>query len=504
MKYTNPILSGFYPDPSICKAGDKYYLVTSSFEYFPGIPLFESNDLVNWEQIGHVLTREKQLNLKRQRPYPVSQGIYAPTIRYHNGKFYVITTNMTTMETFYVWTNNPKGEWSDPIVIKNFLGFDPSLFFDEDGNVYLTAGALPLPNVSKEGIIQARIDIDTGKLLEEPQSIWEGSGYSNPEGPHLYKKNGWYYLMVAEGGTEFGHAESIARSAEPFGPFENNPDNPIVSNRSTNLSIQATGHADLIETKEGDWFAVLLGIRPLNGLKVHHLGRETSLVPVEWTEEGWPIFGNNKRVESKYEINAEGEQKILYSWVDDFYEDNLHSRWNTLRNLDTKVWELNNGLKLIGKNSTLNDTDDAPAFIGCRQKDKECEITVELDFDPKDPNEEAGLTVFMNENFHYDIYITNNEVVLRKQVGDISYIEKKVNITGTIVTFKVKALEDKYEFYIQGNDELEYIGSGETRLLAKEIAGGFTGIYFGMYATGNGQVSETNAVFKRFEYSIGN
>src|ERR1044071_3436940 len=207
VSYRNPVLPGFYSDPSICRAGDDYYMVHSSFGYFPGVPIFHSKNLVDWRQIGYALTRKEQLPLEKAG---VTLGIFAPTIRYHNGLFYMITTNITSKGTFYVTAKDPAGEWSNPVWTE-IQGIDPSLFFDEDGMVYVTS-TVNWGNVVNKGIYLSEIDVKTGKLLSNPKNIWSGTGARFTEGPHLYKKDGWYYLMVAEGGTEYGHKVSIARS----------------------------------------------------------------------------------------------------------------------------------------------------------------------------------------------------------------------------------------------------------------------------------------------------
>src|SRR5436190_675058 len=217
--YQNPVIPGFYSDPSICRAGNDYYMVHSSFGYFPGVPIFHSKNLVNWEQIGYVLTRKEQIPLDKAG---VTLGIFAATIRYDDGLFYMITTNITSKGTFYVTSKDPAGEWSDPIWTE-IPGIDPSLFFD-DGRVYVTSTVNWGANIN-EGIHLAQIDIKTGKLLSSPKNIWAGTGERYPEGPHIYKKDGFYYLMIAEGGTEFGHKETIARSKYIDGPYFSNPAN---------------------------------------------------------------------------------------------------------------------------------------------------------------------------------------------------------------------------------------------------------------------------------------
>lgn len=506
MKYHNPVINGFHPDPSVCKVGKSFYLVTSSFEYFPGIPLFHSTDLVNWEQIGHVLTRESQLPLSRQHSFVPSQGIYAPTIRHYNGRFYVISTNISVRKSFIVWADDPKGPWSEPIYIEGLRGYDPSLFFDDDEKVYLTAASFP--GVGPEGILQAEIDIETGKLLNETQVIWEGTGGCSPEGPHLYKINNWYYLLIAEGGTEYGHMVTIARSKNPYGPYESNPNNPILSNRSSKMSIQATGHADLIQADDGTWWSVFLGFRPVKSTKLHHLGRETNLAPVKWTELGWPIIGNNGRVEVENEAPfylTRNTEPIVEK--EDFDSDNLSPMWNFYRNPSKGSWSFTENpgfLTLYGQSCTLNDS-ESPAFIGRRQQHFDCEITTSMEFIPKQDGEEAGVTVFMNENYHYDIAKTYKEgksyLIFRRIVGSLQKLEAEIEYDASTVIIGIKATDTNFTFtYSEPNCEPVVLGRGETSLLSTQIAGGFTGLYFAMYATGNGKQSRTPAYFDYFEY----
>lgn len=325
MKYQNPVIPGFYPDPSVCRVGDDYYLVNSSFAYFPGVPIWHSKDLVHWRHIGYCLTCEIQLQLDNSA---ISGGIYAPTLRYHDRRFFMVTTNIDKGGHFYVWTNDPAGEWSDPIYVDQ-PGIDPSLFFDDDGKVYFTsAGAL-----HSHGIYQCEIDIETGEKLSETRLIWTGTGGAFPEGPHLYKINGYYYLMCAEGGTEYGHMETIARSNTPYGPFESCPFNPILSHRSLDCSIHATGHADLVEAQDRRWWAVCLEIRPIRFPYRHHLGRETFLAPVSWTEDGWPVIGNKGTID----LEMEAETLPLAVWdaepeIDHFEQTTLGIKCNFIRN----------------------------------------------------------------------------------------------------------------------------------------------------------------------------
>jgi xylan 1,4-beta-xylosidase len=260
-KYRNPVLPGFHPDPSMCRVGRDFYLVVSSFEYFPGAPIFHSRDLVQWRQVGHCLNRPSQLPLAG---VAASGGIWAPTLRYHGGVFYMTTTNVSSGGNFIVTAAAPEGPWSDPIPVGQ-PGIDPSLFFDEDGSV--------IYSTSSDGALQSRIDVASGKLLSEPKVVWRGTGGQYPEGPHLYLRDGWYYLLLSEGGTEYGHMVTMARAKSPWGPFESCPRNPLLTHRSQKSPIQAVGHADLVTTDGGAWFAVFLGARPNGYPPCYHLGR---------------------------------------------------------------------------------------------------------------------------------------------------------------------------------------------------------------------------------------
>ncbi|MBZ0302988.1 MAG: glycoside hydrolase family 43 protein [Anaerolineae bacterium] len=510
-KYTNPVLPGFYPDPSVCRVGDDYYLVTSSFEYFPGVPVFHSRDLAHWRQIGHCLTRPEQLPLEHA---PSSGGIYAPTIRHHDGRFYMVTTNVSNGGHFYVSTDDPAGSWSDPIWVPfssehgEGRSIDPSLFFDDDGKVYFTC------NQSKIGIFQFEIDITTGEQLTASRLIWTGTGGQYPEAPHLYKINGMYYLLIAEGGTGYGHMVTIARSDQPYGPFESCPDNPILTHRSSDLPIQATGHADLIQTPAGDWWLVCLGIRPnpqnRSWPPYHHLGRETFLAPVTWTKTGWPQVGP---VELAVEVESLPGESPVYDdeQTKDYHEDfaipELALHWNFLRNPRSEDWSLDShpgNLTLYGSELTLDDA-GSPACVLRRQQHFRCLISTGTTFDPARDGEEAGLTVFMNENHHYDLALVrwNGQrcAIVRRRIGSLSAIVAQMPLPPGRVTLAVEA---DYLYYIfrcgLTGGEMHTLATGETRYLSTEVAGGFTGVYLGMYATGSGQRSSTPALFDYFEY----
>ncbi|WP_145321780.1 glycoside hydrolase family 43 protein [Paenibacillus xylanexedens] len=510
MRFTNPVIPGFYPDPSICRAGEDYYLVTSSFHYFPAVPIFHSRDLVHWKQIGHCLDRDSQVDLSQ---VPSSLGIFAPTLRYINGYFYMITTNVkaksgTFGENFFVRATHPSGPWSDPIRL-DWPGIDPSLYCHTDGRVYITGTSDFL--YEEVGIYQAEINLDSGKLLTPRRLVWKGTGGMSPEGPHLYGIHGQYYLMISEGGTEYGHMVTIARSQNPFGPFESNPDNPILSHRSMDSAIQATGHADLVQFHDGSWWAVCLGIRSVS--RKHNLGRETFLAPVSWSKDGWPVIGSNGQIGIQMTGPSFNTDQLSQTpeYCDNFLDHKLDDTWNFLRNPYQTDWSLSERpgwVTLHGSPITLNDC-ASPAFIGRRQQHMECTVSSILEFEPVQEGEEAGMTVFMDERFHYEIALTLIEgrktVFLRKRVGSLSVIEGQTEYQGTTIKLEIEADTQWYTFsFYDLHGETIRLGRGERGLLSSEVAGGFTGVYFGLYATGNGRSSTSPAYFNLFNYSIYN
>ncbi len=503
----NPVISGFYPDPSICRVGEDYYLVNSTFEYFPGVPVFHSKDLVHWRQIGHCLTRKSQLPLDGVR---ASGGIYAPTIRYHDGTYYMITTNVDGGGNFYVTAENPAGPWSEPIWINDGGGIDPSLFFDDDGTVYYHR-----QQGGRHGCTaQAVIDLKTGKLQGPLKEIWRGTGGIWPEGPHLYKINGTYYLMISEGGTSYGHSVTMARSDSPWGPFEPHPDNPILTHRELDgHPIRAVGHADLVETPDG-WWLVCLAIRPQGG-NYHHMGRETFLAPVVFNEDGWPVVNGDGTID--LEMSAPRLPEHVWEPTparDEFENTSLALPWNFVRNPSEADWSLTERpgfLRLHGSAVSINDQ-DSPAFVGRRQTDLECTATTLLDFDPHGDNEEAGLVARQNDKFHYEVGVTLRQgkrqaffrkVIKGKTIGPIQYVD----IPPGPVTLSIEATPLSYEFFCKPSTGQKWsLGTAQTKELSVEMIGFddgmcFTGVYFGMYATGNGKPCAHPADFGWFEYT---
>ena len=505
IEYDNPIIPGFYPDPSVCRVNEDYYLVTSSFEYFPGVPIFHSRDLINWRQIGHCLTRNSQLSLEGVKS---SGGIYAPTVRFNDGTFYMVTTDTTGIGNFYVTADDPAGEWSDPILVSQ-KGIDPSLFFDIDGKAYFSSNGL---HWGQTGIYQCEVDIRTGNRLSDSRLIWEGTGGKYPEAPHLYKKDGWYYLIIAEGGTEFGHMVSVARSETPWGPFHPCPWNPIFSHRSTWSPIQSTGHAEIFKDHLGGWWIVFLGVRHSGYPPMHHLGRETYLSPVLWPQGKWPEVNGGKLVELR--MNAEGLPPYPWSSTeirDDFNSAHLGFQWNFRRNPLPGSCSLEKRLGWLSLRCTPASLCDvaSPAFVGRRQRHFECRAETLMEFEPVRPGEEAGITAFMNERFHYDLYVTFRDgrrfIALRRTHGSLSMEVFSKEIDSTPKLLKIDAEEQWYRFSYKSSRDAQsqdYIEAGkvETRFIATEIAGGFTGAYFAMYASSNGAAVGSTAHFDWFDY----
>lgn len=500
-KYQNPVVPGFYPDPSACRVGSDYYLVCSSFEYFPGVPIFHSKDLAHWTQIGHCLTRPEQLPLAGCR---ASGGIWAPTIRHHRGEFFMTTTNQEGKGNFIVRASNPAGPWSDPIWVEQ-PGIDPSLFFDDDGTVFYTTGYY--------GALQSTIDIDTGKLLREPVSVWKGTGGQHPEGPHLLRRGDWYYMLMAEGGTEYGHMVTMARSKSPWGPFESCARNPLLTHRSYQSPIQMTGHADIVEAHDGSSWMVFLATRPNGYPPCYHLGRETFLSPMRWLDDGFPAVGNDGRVALKMESSLLGPAPEPLPVRDDFEGQALALSWNFLRGEDRSTWSLTERpgwLRLHGNAKTLDDV-ATPAWLGRRQQHFAVAMRARLQFAASTEGEEAGLVVRMNETHHYEVFVTRRAgeacVVLRRRIGSL-VAETARHPLGSgaqsaDVVLAITADRDTYTFAFGPDVEhLQRLGTGETRYLSTEVASGFTGVYVALYATGSGEPCRGPADFDWFDYEV--
>lgn len=496
-QYENPVLRGMNPDPSILRVGRDYYLATSSFEYFPSCPIYHSLDLVHWQRIGYALSRPGQFAHLSSHP-----STYATTLRYHDGQFYLITTDVRGGGNFYVTAEDPAGPWSDPVQVDQGM-FDPSLFFDDDGTVYYTRRG---PR-STENIVQATIDIRTGMLTSPLRTISTGMVTDDAEGPHLYKLNGWYYLIEAEGGTRFLHMETVGRSKSPWGPFTPDPANPFVAQHiSWDYPVKSLGHCDWTDTPEGRWWIVCLGTRHPNYASFS-LGRETFLFPMEW-RNGWPVV----KQQDMDQLQVDEPTLAPYPWPavaarDEFNAARLEGEWNVIGPLGTSAYSLTERpgfLRLHGQESLLSFS-ATTAFVGRRQTEWTSRSEAQLEFNPQSDNEEAGITVLMSPSYHYDVFITTRAgkrvVLLRKQAGDLQQIAAETPLGAGPVRLRIDSDPQKYSFYYAdsaGNWKL--LGTGLERLISSEVAAVWSGAYIGMFSSGNGKICVTPADFDWFQY----
>lgn len=416
-QFQNPILAGFYPDPSIVRVGEDYYLANSSFSYSPGVPIFHSKDLIHWNLIGHALDRPSQLPLAQQG---VSRGIYAPTLRYHEGTFYLITTLVDVKGNFIVTAKNPAGPWSEPILLPEVGGIDPDIFFDDDGRVYIAHNdgppAAPLYD-GHRAIWMWEYDAAAQKIIAGSRQLLVDGGTDiskKPiwiEGPHIYKINGWYYLVCAEGGTGYDHSAVVFRSKslrEPFVPYEHNP---ILTQRDLprerNHAINNAGHADLVQTAEGEWWAVFLATRTYHQDQFN-TGRETFLLPVQW-QDGWPtILPQGEPVPLRLtapKTRATTQAPAStgnFTWRDDFSQPQLAREWLQLRTAAQPFYQLLPQQKAIALQALPHNLAqlEQPAFLARRQQHTHYSADLSLAL-PQTHGVAAGIAAFHDEKAHY-------------------------------------------------------------------------------------------------------
>ncbi|MBN2166316.1 MAG: glycoside hydrolase family 43 protein [Marinilabiliaceae bacterium] len=525
---TNPVLPGFYPDPSVCKGVDGYYMVNSSFSYFPGIPIFHSPDLVHWKQIGHVLTRNSQLQVEGQAI--TTRGTYAPTIEYHNGTYYVTCTEVGNRGNYITTARNPAGPWSDLNFLPEIEGIDPSLFFDDDGKVYIIYNSdAPNNNPQYSGHRTIRInevDIDSMKVIGDERILVNGGVdiTKQPvwiEGPHMYKVNGYYYVSAAEGGTSVNHSQVIFQSKSIHEPFKPWDQNPILTQRHLDPNrpspITSTGHADLIQDLNGDWWAVFLACRPYMD-NHYNLGRETFMAPVQWIN-GWPrINPYNKEVLQKYVFQAalnEPDNYISLNGsfvkVDEFSSDTLSMDWVMIRNSEKEWYDINpeDGGKLIMNLQPYNLINSGnPSFLGRRQQHMKSNVSTSLSFTPEVESDKAGLVVFQDIGHYYFLckamHEGNNVVQINKAEGDSMVSLASVILKSDLEDFKLKIESDVdvYRFYYAQNDEdwVQIDSDFDASFLSTQTAGGFTGCLYGMYGFTDADDSTLSATYNWFKY----
>jgi len=522
--FSNPVISGCAPDPSICRSGEDYYLVNSSFEYFPGVPVYHSRDLVNWSLRGYALHRSDQAELEAVKS---SDGIHASTIRCHEGRFYVITTNNIDgkLVNFIVTADDPRGPWSAPHVLDDAPGIDPSLFFDDDGRAWYVGNHVP-PDPEFPGqaeIWLQELDMVSMALLGDKYYLWRGCCQGVwAEGPHIYKRDGYYYLLISEGGTSYEHALSIAISKQITGPYQNNPRNPVLTHRQLSYDhpITGVGHADLVETPDGRWYAVALGWRLVDG--VHGiLGRETFLLPVAWETEphewkdeklSFPVFSPaSGKIDLRYPVPFTGTvQPPRAPFIDEFDNPELNLEWNFRRSPAEAFFSLEEkpgSLRLQLQPGRISERGQY-SFIGIRQRDFEFVAETRMDFTPGGPDQEAGLAVIQNDRSAYLLTLTKgaggNRLRLYQSLFEKITPIAETMVTGNVVYLRVTGdyLDYGFSFSPDGESWRPLGANVDGSALSPAVLGGFnyTGVYIGLYASSNNTPSENPADFEFFSY----
>lgn len=517
--FSNPILPGFYPDPSICRVGDDYYMVNSSFEWWPGVPIHHSKDLVNWKQIGYVLNRPSQLTFKDNMKW--SAGIWAPTIRYHNGVFYVMVTcrqcknDCNCGDNMMVTSTSPYGPWSDPIWIDKTWGIDPDLFFDDDGKVWYSGGGAVNDSLfgkrmypNQNTVYTMQIDVKTGKALTKPFKLTTGHAYDAKfaEGPHIYKRNGKYILLVAEGGTWHLHAVTGFISDSITGPYIPFQSNPVLSHRhlGNKADITTIGHADIVQTQNGEWWAVALGIRDSTGY--NQLGRETFLTKMVW-EGNVPVFnpGVGRVLMKDKSPNLPWTPVKPVPSKDNFDADTLQLQWNFLRTPLTTWYSLaekKGWLTIHLRPETVKQWTN-PSLIARRIQHFNFDAITKLSFQTDKENESAGMVLMQNDSAHYRIEKMAAKINLYqmdKKKGEA--LVASIPYTKAEIFIKCEARGLQLQFYIGESEKtLQPLGvKQDATVISQNKAGGFIGPYVGMYATSNGKPSAAKAAFDWFEY----
>ena len=505
--FSNPVLAGSHPDPSICRVGEDYYLVTSSFAYFPGLPVLHSRDLVNWRPVGHVVDRPSQVSLSG---LDVSDGLWAATIRHHEGTFYVVVALARGRQgstTYLFTTTDPAGPWSEPVVL-DAEGIDPSLFFDDDGRCWFTACRdAAEPAVTGPGELWMReLDLETLALTGPTYALWYGAMRGAwVEAPHLYKRDGVYWLIAAEGGTEHHHAVTAARADTVTGPYSTDPRSPLLTHRHRGAAepIHNVGHVDLVDTPAGETWAVALAIRPIDG--THTLGREVFLVPVEWTPRG-PVFApetGRVRLTERLPAGTEASQRQDTPVRYDFKDPSLGPDWTSLRGpVDDLVSPRSDGdgvtIRLSPEPLTSTGT---PVFVARRQQHVRLHAGTRIRFAASSPAQQAGLVVFQNHRQHATLSLTADtsgapQVVLTAVEAGVATRLGAVPVADGEVVLSLDSDEAGYTFHVEDGTR-STLGSIERSFFSTERAGGFVGVHLGLYGTGD----SGEAQVRWFEYT---
>jgi len=507
-EYGNPVLQGFYPDPSVIRVGDDYYLVNSTFAWFPGIPVLHSRDLVNWTQIGNAIDRSGQLNFDKMT---MQQGVYAPDISWHVGKFYILNTCVGCGGNFVITATNPAGPWSDPVWLPDVNGIDTSLFFDDDGRAWIVHNGPPEGRPRYEGhtaIWLHELDPKALKTIGAPRVLVDSGSHPerNPiwiEGPHLFKKDGFYYLIAAEGGTEEGHSEVVFRSDKVAGPYAAYADNPILTQRDLPKSrpspITSTGHASFVRTQRGDWWAMFLGVRPYAD-NFFNTGRETFLMPVRW-EHGWPHVtepGSAVPWVARRPALPVGPKPAVptrgrFTIRDEFDRSVLPLYWMTLRDPKTRWWSISRGGLEIQPRREAFSTHGNPSLLARRQQHLNPAATTRVRFEPSNDGAEAGLIAFQSDEYWYFLAVGREGgrrvIRLRRRGGGDDPAFGTIVATSQLprtgpIDLRIEAHGASYDFeWSTAPGRWRRLASGaDGTILSTKRAGGFVGAVFGLYA----------------------
>lgn len=515
-EFYSPILQGCYPDPSITKKGDDYYLVNSSFSMFPGVPIFTSKDLVNWKQVGHVLDRPSQLKVEKGG---VSHGIYAPDIKYnkYNDTFYMITTQIAGgVGNMVVKTKDPAKGWSE-VQKLNFDGIDPAIFFDDDGKAYIVHNDAPPKGTEQyQGHRVIKIwdyDLEKDQVVEGSDRIIVNGGVDlsqKPiwiEGPHLYKYKGKYYLMCAEGGTGGNHSEVIFIADSPKGPFVPAKNNPILTQRyfprDRKEKVDWAGHADLVEGPNGQWYGVFLAIRPNVNNRVNK-GRETFILPVDWSGT-YPVFQNGlvpmkPKLKMPQGVQNQTGQSVFFpngnfTYNDKLTDKNLDFRWIAMRGpRENFITTTKTGVKVNPMETNIKALAPISSLFH-RLQHEDFETSVTLDFKPKSEKELAGITLYQSETFHYVFGVTKKDkdfyiVLERTEKGSSKLIASEKISLGKTIKFQAVGEKDNisFNYSLDGKNFKNLGGPVSGDILSTDVAGGFTGSLIGLYSTSSNDI----------------
>lgn len=506
--YCNPVIAGFHPDPSVIRVGEDYYMVNSTFQYFPAIVISHSKDLVNWEIIGHAVTNSEDLDLSE---FNDSYAIWAPDISYHNGTFYIFATlrlnggveeagKRLIRRQLVVKSHKPEGPYSKPVFI-DVDGIDPSHFVEDDGTHYM---------VLNPKVRLIKLNDACTEAVGEPVTIWEGTGQNSPEGPHILKKDGYYYAILAEGGTEYNHCVTVGRSKSLFGPFENCPYNPVLKQMKPEASLQRSGHCKLVQTQKGHWWAFYLCSR-LNEGRFSTLGRETALDPVQWTKDGWFTINNLQGPSEKQIAPDLPEVKYDEKYFDDFDSDKLSLVWQFVRNPKEQDYSLTErpGYYRIYTGKYDLCSIYAKNTLVRREKHHHYSASTKLEFYPVNNGEEAGLTTYYSTNTYIKLgLVYDNGLKLRlteNRADVISVVSEVNNIKENIIYLKVFVNKQRREFFYS-YDNVEWLAAGvieSATFLSDEGSAEkkrFTGTMVGFYANNGGTESRIPADFDYIKY----